>query len=63
MLVILSLPFIIIPFIYPLFKMCHVHRKIATINQLIKIDSSSSKFQIDIFKGKWDYTYILDYNF
>ena len=36
----LSLLFIIISFIYPLFKMCHLHRKIATINQLIKIDSS-----------------------
>ena len=47
MLVVLSLPFInhSMPFIYPLFfKMCHPHRKIATINQLIKIDSSSIKY-------------------
>ena len=43
MLVILSIPFIIIPFLYPLFKMCHLHRKIAAINHLIKIDSSSIK--------------------
>ena len=44
MLVVLSLLFIIIPFIYPLFKMCHLHRKIATINQLVKIDSSSISY-------------------
>ena len=44
MLVVLSLPFIIIPFIYPLFKMCHLHRKIAAINQLIKIGSSSINY-------------------
>ena len=42
--VVLSLPFIIIPFIYPFFKMCHLHRKIATINQLVKIDSSSISY-------------------
>ena len=40
MLVILSLPFIITPFIY----LCHLHRKIATINQLIKIDSPSINY-------------------
>ena len=40
MLVVLSLPFIITPFIY----LCHLHRKIATINQLIKIDSSSINY-------------------
>ena len=39
MLVVLSLPFTIIPFIYLLFKMRHLHRKIAITNQLIKIDS------------------------
>ena len=36
MLVVLFLPFTIIPLIYPLFKMCHLHRETATINQLIK---------------------------
>ena len=41
MLVTLSFLFVTIPFIYPLFMMCHLHRKIGTINQLIKIDSSS----------------------
>ena len=40
MLVVLSLPFIIILFIYPLFKMYHLHKKFAAINQRIKIDSS-----------------------
>ena len=44
MLVVLSLPFIIIPFIYLLFKKCHLLRKIAAINQLIKIDSSSINY-------------------
>ena len=44
MLVVLSLPFIIIPFIYPFFKMCHLHRKIATTNQLVKINSSSINY-------------------
>ena len=44
MLVVLSLPFIIIPFIYPLFKMYHLHRKITTINQQIKIDSSTINY-------------------
>ena len=47
MLVVLSVPFInhSIPFIYPPFlKMCHPHRTIATINQLIKIDSSSINY-------------------
>ena len=44
MLVVLSLLFISIPFIYPLLKMCHLHRKIATIDQLIKIDSSSINY-------------------
>ena len=44
MLVVLSLLFIIIPFIYPLLKMCHLHRKIATIGQLIKTDSSSINY-------------------
>ena len=43
-LVALSLLFFIIPFIYPLFKMCHPRRKIATINQLIKTDSSSINY-------------------
>ena len=42
--VVLSLPVIIIPFIYPLFKMSNLHAKIATINQLIKIDSSSISY-------------------
>ena len=42
--VVLSLPVIIIPFIYPLFKMSDLHAKIATINQLIKIDSSSINY-------------------
>ena len=40
--------------------MCHPHRKIATINQLIKIDSSSI---ILILSYISDYTYILGYNF
>ena len=44
MLMVLSLPFIIVPFIYPLFKMCHLYRKIATINQLSKIESSSINY-------------------
>ena len=44
MMVVLSLPVIIIPFIYHLFKMSDLHAKIATINQLIKIDSSSISY-------------------
>ena len=44
MLVVLSLFFITFLFIYPLFKICHLHRKIATINQLIKIGSSSINY-------------------
>ena len=44
MLVVLSLFFIIILFIYPFLKMCHLHGKIATIDQLIKIDSSSINY-------------------
>ena len=44
MLVVLSLHFIIIPFIYPLFKMYHLHRKITAINQQIKIDSSTINY-------------------
>ena len=40
MLVVLSLPFIITPFIY----LCYLHRNIETINQLIKIDSSSVNY-------------------
>ena len=37
MLVVLSFLLSIIPFIYPLLKMCHLYRKIATIDQLIKL--------------------------
>ena len=47
MLVVLNLPFInhSIPFIYPpYFKMCHPHRQIVKINQLIKTDSSSINY-------------------
>ena len=44
MLVVLSLLFIIIPFIYHLLKICHLRRKIATINKLIKIDSPSINY-------------------
>ena len=44
MLMVLSLRFIITPVIYPLFKMCHLHKKISTFNQLIKIGSSSINY-------------------
>ena len=53
MLVVLSLPFInhsipfilFLTFIYPpIFKMRHPHTKFATINQLMKIDSSSINY-------------------
>ena len=59
MLAVLSLLFIIIPFIYPLIKMCHLHRKIAAIDQLIKIDSSSNNYsrENDIILSHWGTTF------